>query len=264
MGYPGVYTFTTVHQPLNASSPITYAWDNGDVTFNTVRTLAPGPHDLMVVGRNCRSAVVMDTHTIEIRPCMEVTSVGLRQVTTDAINTGTEVAFEADVVPDDASKPYTYTIDYDDGISTTASSSADPLPELMHTFASSGTYDVGIAVWNCAMAEPVTDMVAVNVSGGCVALTEIVIQGDKVGYPGVYTFTTAYQPPNASPPILYAWDNGDAMSTTVRPLGIGARGVGAYTLAVTATNCRAAWVTATHTIDINNRIIYLPLVIRNH
>jgi hypothetical protein len=95
--------------------------------------------------------------------CVEVTGVTLSQVTTGMIYTDTLVAFSADIAPDGASKPYTYTIDYGDGMSVTLTSSADPLA-LSHTFTAVGTYTVQISVWNCDMTVPVTDQVEVVVS----------------------------------------------------------------------------------------------------
>jgi hypothetical protein len=194
--------------------------------------------------------------------CTDVTSVGLSQVTRGTIYTDTEVAFEADIAPDGAAKPYTYTIDYGDGISSTATSNDDPLTEITHTFTATGSYDVEIAVWNCEMSEPVTDTVEVIVSeyGTCVDLTDIAIKGDTMGYSGTYTFTTTYSPSNATLPISYTWDSGDITSTTIRALD-----VGTHTLMVTATNCSTALVTDTHTITITpSHNIYLPLVLRNH
>jgi PKD repeat protein len=181
-------------------------------------------------------------------PCVEITDVELTLTTLDAIYTGTLVEFEADVAPDNASMPYTYTINYGAGPSAPAISSADPLTAaLNHVFTSTGVYTVEIAVWNCEMTGPVTGTVevVVNEYEVCVDLTGIAIAGDATGYPGVYTFTTSYQPPNGSLPITYTWNDGSAAATLVRALD-----VGTFTLVVTATNCTAALVTDTHTIVI--------------
>ncbi len=97
--------------------------------------------------------------------CVEVAGVTLSKVTAGTVYTNTLVAFSANIAPDTASKPYTYTIDYDDGAPVTASSSADPLA-LSHTFTAVGTYTVQIAVWNCATSEVVTSTVEVVVSAG--------------------------------------------------------------------------------------------------
>ena len=99
--------------------------------------------------------------------CTPVTGVGLSLATSGDIYTDTEVSFSANVAPDNAGKPYTYTIDYGDGVSTTATSSDDPLTApLTHTFTATGTYEIEIAVWNCGMsaAQAATGTVQVMVS----------------------------------------------------------------------------------------------------
>ena len=64
---------------------------------------------------------------------------------------------EDDIAPDQATKPYTYTIDG----GTAISSSADPLTFDL-TFTSVGTHTVEVAVWNCEMTTPLVG--AINVS----------------------------------------------------------------------------------------------------
>ncbi len=248
-GYPGTYTFTTSTQPPDATPPISYTWDDGGTAATSVRDLGVGTHTLTVTATNCLSASVIASHTIEVQPapvCTDVTGVALSQVTTGTIYVGDEVAFSADIAPDDAAKPYTYTVAYGDGDGETASSSDDPLT-LSHSYAATGTYFVQIEVWNCDMVEPVTDSLAVTVQAPlpCVELSGIDIDGETSGYPGTYTFTTSTQPPDATPPISYTWDDGGTAATSVRDLG-----VGTHTLTVTATNCLSASVIASHTIEV--------------
>ena len=98
--------------------------------------------------------------------CTNVTGVNLTLLTTGVIYTDTVVTFEADIAPDDATKPYTYTIDHDDGTPVTEqTSSLDPLT-LTHTFATTGTYAVTFSAWNCEMTVPVTDTVTLTVIAG--------------------------------------------------------------------------------------------------
>jgi len=85
--------------------------------------------------------------------CNAVTDVDLTLLTSGDIYTDTDVAFSADILPDDAGKPYNYTIDYGDGTTpVTGASSDDPL-EFNHVFTTPGSYIVAIAVWNCTMTE---------------------------------------------------------------------------------------------------------------
>jgi hypothetical protein len=262
MGYPGVYTFTTSYLPPNASLPISYTWDDGGKDATLVRTLDVGTHNLVVTATNCAAALVTDTHEIVISAapvCTDVADVSLVVTNVGTIYTDTLVAFNAYVAPDDAAKPYTYTVDYGTGPSTPAGSSADPLV-LTHTFATTGTHTVTVSVWNCQMTTPATATVEVEVTeyGVCVDLTSITIRSGTLVYPGTYTFTTSYLPPNASLPISYTWDNGDTSYFSVRDLD-----VGSHTLMVTATNCTTALVTDTLEIVISGYTLYLPMVMRN-
>jgi PKD repeat protein len=266
MGEPGTYTFTTSYEPPYATPPITYTWDNGDDTGTSVRALGVGTHTLAVTATNCADALATDTHTIVIAEpavCTDVMGVDLSLLTPGTIYTDTLIELSADVAPDDAAKPYTFTVDYGDGtVPVTGDSSDDPLV-LTYTYDTTGTYEIGIAVWNCEMApeEAVTDTLTLTVreAGVCVDLSEITILGETAGLAGTYTFTTSYDPVDASLPITYTWDNGDASAVSVRALE-----VGTHTLTVTATNCADALVTDTHTIVIGEPgyYIYLPLVVK--
>ena len=91
----------------------------------------------------------------------------------------------------------------------------------------------------------------------CTDLTAITIAGATTGQPGTYTFTTTYEPTDATPPITYLWDNGDTTPDSSRVLD-----VGTHTLVVTATNCTAALVTDSLTVEIRYHL-YLPLVMRD-
>jgi len=280
-----IYTDTVVEfsadvAPDNADKPYTYTVDYGtgisapaisnddpltaplDHTFT-----ATGTYDVEIAVWNCdRTEAEALTSTVQVilserPPCTKVTDVDLSLMTSGDIYTDTVVEFSADILPDDASKPYTCTVDYGTGASAPAFSYDDPLTApLDHTFTATGTYDVEIAVWNCDMtkAEAVTSAVTLTVyaQSVCVDLTEITIHGDESGTPGVYTFTTSYEPPDAKPPITYLWNHGDDTALSVQSLG-----VGTHTVTVTATNCTTALATDTHIIVIQNRI-YLPLVLR--
>ncbi|MGC8874822.1 MAG: hypothetical protein ACP5SI_10320, partial [Chloroflexia bacterium] len=63
--------------------------------------------------------------------------------------------------PDDATKPYSYTVNAGPPLS----SGDDPLFFEL-TFAAPGMHPVTIAVWNCGMPTPVTDSVDVWVGYG--------------------------------------------------------------------------------------------------
>ncbi len=118
------------------------------------------------VTMNSNKAVTA-TFVAEPPPCTGVTGVDLSLQTQGTLTPTTTVQFSADIAPDNAANPYTYTIDYGGGRSTPTSGSDDPL-SLDHTFGATGTYTVEIAVWNCSMAQTasVTDSVQVIISEG--------------------------------------------------------------------------------------------------
>jgi carboxypeptidase T len=150
--------------------------------------------------------------------------------------------------------PIDYWWDFGDGVGT--STESDP----EYTYLTTGTFIVTLVATNTVGSDSVDHPVVV-LPGECIDLSEIAIAGDTIGEPGTYTFTTSYEPPAATLPITYTWDNGDGTPTSVRALD-----VGTHTLAVTATNCAEALVTDTHTIVIGEPAfyIYLPLVIKSN
>jgi hypothetical protein len=166
-GYPGVYTFTTDYEPFDASIPISYTWDNGGDTATSVRTLGVGTHTLTVSATNlCTLPPVTDTHDIVITAapvCTEVTGITLVYTNTGTIYTDTVVHFSADIAPDDADMPYTYTIDYGSGPTLPNIAAVDPYL-FTYTFPITGTHTVTFSAWNCAMIVPESDSVSVTVS----------------------------------------------------------------------------------------------------
>jgi subtilisin family serine protease len=248
--------------------PMTYTWDFGDgvggagqVVSHTYTGVAT--YTVVMTAANCSGDWVTATHSIATAtpPCTDVESVDLTLVTSGTIYTDTLTQLHADLAPDDAGKPYSYTVDYGDGTVISASQSADPLI-LTHTFGVTGTHDVEMAAWNCEMEAPVTDTVALTVYGAnaCVDLSAITILGPLSGVTGIYTFHTSYEPTDASPPITYTWDDGGNAPTSTRTLGRGT-----HTLMITATNCATAVVTDTHTIVItSSAAVYLPLIYKDY
>jgi plastocyanin len=161
-GTAGTYTFTTSYEPISATMPITYMWDNLSGGSTSVRDLSAGVHTLMVTATNV-SSMVTDTHTITLTaaPCVPLTGVTLTASSPGEM--GTPMTFEADVSPDDASTPYTYTIDYGDGTTpVTGTTGADPLT-FDHTYAMTGTFMAEVGVWNCDLTMPITDALTVEI-----------------------------------------------------------------------------------------------------
>ena len=148
--------------------------------------------------------------------------------------------------------PLTYLWDLGDGVGT--STAQDP----EYTYLSAGTFTVTLWATNTVSSDSVQHPVVVE-EAPCTDVAGVTIDGATLGEPGVYTFTASFQPPDATPPIAFEWDNGDTTAATVRALD-----AGVHTLVVTATNCTAALVTGTHTITIEvpTTFVFLPIVVK--
>jgi uncharacterized membrane protein len=103
------------------------------------------------------------TTWVRAMTCIEVESVVLSLLTSGDIYPGTAVEFSADIGPETATTPYSYTINYGDGMSTTTNSNANPLT-LIHTYVTTGTHAVEVAVWNCGMTIPSASTVIVDIT----------------------------------------------------------------------------------------------------
>lgn len=64
-GEPGEYIFTTGIDPADATTPITYLWDNEDTASSSTRNLTVGIYTLVVTATNCGGSVT-DEHGITI------------------------------------------------------------------------------------------------------------------------------------------------------------------------------------------------------
>lgn len=114
------------------------------------------------------TSVLVDAHktvtatftALEI--CTPLTAVALTLLTSGNLYTDTLVQLRADIAPEGATLPYTYTVDYGAGPGAPLTSSDNPLL-LNHTWPVTGAYTVEIAAWNCAMPVPVTDTVQVTI-----------------------------------------------------------------------------------------------------
>jgi carboxypeptidase T len=148
------------------TAPITYAWDFGDGIGTSTETnpsytyVDIGTYTVTLSAENpYGTSSFSDTVTVQH---VEITTVDLTQVTTGPIFPGEMVGFSADLLPDNAGKPYDYTIDFGDGTVITGTSSLDPLL-LNHVFSSGGAYTVQIWVQNASMTEPITTMLDVTI-----------------------------------------------------------------------------------------------------
>jgi hypothetical protein len=99
--------------------------------------------------------------------CSDVTGVELVLLNPDDVDTMTPAAFQVRLVPDGATPPFSYNIQYGDlAPPQRGSSEQKPFP-LEHTYHKGGSYTAQVAVWNCRMPEAgaPTDTVLVQVAG---------------------------------------------------------------------------------------------------
>jgi PKD repeat protein len=284
-------TFTADLMPDDATTPYSYTIDYDDNTTPLTATASADPLSLMhtydmsgtytveVGVWNCdMTTPVTATYGVTITAvevCTPLISVDLNA--TSAMQTGDPVTFTVDLLPDDATTPYSYTIDYDDSTAPlTATASADPL-SLMHTYDMSGTYTVEVGVWNCDMTTPVTATYGVTITAVevCTPLTSVDLSATgamQMGAP--VTFTADLLPDDATTPYSYTidYDDGTAPLTataSVDPLILTHTysTTGTYTVEIDVWNCEMTTpITATLDVDIvtdDDFYIYIPLVLKN-
>jgi len=161
LGQPIQFTNLTA-----GTAPLSYAWDFGDgsgISNEVDPTYTYASTGTYVVSLFAENSFGTDTvtHTVVILP-VGITSVVLTQVSEGPILPDLLVDFSADLSPDEAGKPYTYTIDFGDGTVITDTSSLDPIL-FTHAFTTSGWHTVHILVGNAGMTDPVTDVLDVMV-----------------------------------------------------------------------------------------------------
>ena len=288
--------FTASPIPGGATEPIIYTWStdglvSGQGTASAMyRWDSTGSRPVEVTARNCGGEDFSDSQLVDIGlGCAEVTGVDLTVLTAGKLFTDTVVSFSANIAPDSAEKPYSYTIDFDDGHSMTSASSDDPLTSpLTHTFAAVGSYDVTFKAWNCDMAEgeAPADTVRVEVvarplpceevTGVTLSLLTVV----DVFTDTVVSFSADITPDNATKPYTYSIDYKDGHSGTSAssedPLTTALDHTFAfsstYDVGILVWNCEMAEGEAAHGsaqvivkgYEPADKTVYLPLVARNH
>jgi hypothetical protein len=161
LGDPMVFVNQTTGTP-----PIDYLWDFGDGigtstdTDPTYTYLSTGTFTVTLTATNTEGADDVQ-HTVVVLPppCEPVTDLELTLVTTGTIYPGDLVDFTANVLPDGATTPYTYTVNGGPEMTTID----DPFTFTV-TATAPGTQTVEIAVWNCTGVDPVTATIDVVVT----------------------------------------------------------------------------------------------------
>jgi carboxypeptidase T len=186
-GSPVHFTDMTV-----GTTPLTYEWDFGDGLGTSSQSdptyIFPYP-GVYTVTLEVSNAYGLSSASQPVTVySVDISAVELEQADQQAWM-GIPVSFAADIFPDYASKPYTYTIRFGDGSSPiSGSSSADPLI-FENTFSSLGSYTVEIEAANAVMTEPVTASLVTQVELAGMELTPL--EDGLSGNPGeqvMYSF----------------------------------------------------------------------------
>ena len=120
--------------------PLSYSWDFGDGLGTSSYSdpiytyAASGTYTVTLTITNSLGSDTV-THPLVVETCTPVAAVTLTVQTTGTLLLGAPLEFQADIGPDDAYKPYQYSIDYGDGNIVSGSTSDDPL-QLEHTYLS--------------------------------------------------------------------------------------------------------------------------------
>ena len=148
------------------TAPLTYDWNFGDGVGTSTETNPSytypitGTYIVTLVATNLYGDSTI-THTVDVET-VDFTGVDLTLVTPEPLFEGELVEFSADLSPDDAYKPYMFTIDYGDGTVQNFVANLDPIP-LSHVYEMGGQYTLNISVQNEGMTEPVTDSLEIFV-----------------------------------------------------------------------------------------------------
>jgi PKD repeat protein len=238
-----VVTLTASFTPITATNtpthPIVFTWDLGNGTGVMTSTNPAITHTFdagafypisLSTSNDYGSAEWEDTIAVK----EGVTSVAFSVETAPRIE-GDPLTFQASVTRTSASKPITYTWDFDDG--------SDPLitteAVVQHTFAAFGSYNVEVTAYN-GYGSPQVYSDGVDVQGRAVSAAAFdFYQTAANASETEITFSASYLPLNATQPVSYIWNFGSGAqppsSTPTTTHDFGASPA-TYTVWLTVTN----------------------------
>ncbi len=221
------------------TAPFLFQWDFGDggtaVGPQVIHAFAePGYYTVTMTATNaCGSDSASDVVTVLPAPCDPVQIMDVLSTTAGCV-----VTFTADLAGD---PPFVYAWDFGP-----FGSSSEPEPVV--DLGQSGTYPYTLTVTNCDGAS--SDTFSGQVTVECVPCEPVAdadfswtpptpIAGEGVTFTGTATGTE---------PITFTWDLGDGNGATGQVVSHTYAAADTYTVVMTATNCGAAWMTATHSV----------------
>ncbi len=146
----------------DATAPVTLTVDipvgASDGDYDVASLSATSQGDPSVSDRSTLTTTAAVTQV-----CEPVTGVELSLITSGTLYVGSQANIQADIAPNDATKPYTYTIDYGDGSAPVEGTSSDDPYEFSYTYTNTGAYTLEFWAWNCDMSVPMTDSIEITV-----------------------------------------------------------------------------------------------------
>ncbi|MBN1954268.1 MAG: S8 family serine peptidase [Anaerolineae bacterium] len=217
-----------------------------DVTFDSAGLgLGYYTGTLCIASNDPVDPLVMVPLTMTVVECVKLTDAAIDGPA--QLAPGEPGDYSVDLLPHNATEPID--ILWSNGMTGTSTT---------YSWPDEGTYTIDVTATNCAGSALVTATLEVTVD--CVEVLTATISGPAqlmVGEEGAYTVT--WEPPNATPPILIAWSNGMTGTTTVYSWTL----PGAYTIAVSTTNCADVTVVGTFDVVVSQYYIYLPIITKN-
>ena len=159
------------YDQTTGTPPFDYAWDFGDgigrawvsspqYTYTHTGTFTVTLSITNTLGSSSSQHPVV----IEPQQPISITQISVDQVYPASPYAGQSLFLRADISPDNASKPYTYTLDYGDNtLPITLTSLYDPLT-FSHVYTASGTYTLNLTAWNAFNTQPVSGTLGLQIN----------------------------------------------------------------------------------------------------
>jgi hypothetical protein len=213
-------TFVATYAPLDATNtpttPVSFEWNfgDGDHLITQVPTVTHsfdtgGQFDVRLITTNSYG-IVQYHEVVDVKEALSTVSFASEPA---APMEHDQVIFDVEFEPDTASRPITFTWDFDDGTEPLVTNAFT----ATHVFTTFGTYSVQVSAFN-GYGIPVTHNGGLFISGRPVNSVSF-DQRQTAAHSAHQTDLIAqYMPANATLPITYTWDFGDGAPVQVTSL----------------------------------------------